>query len=128
MKLTTLEILEANRGLPVLVQRLLQMGEVRRALEIGATVRRLKPEVEVFEINRQALARAYGDDDPRRTQALVKAGTEQFVQYEAAMRELLNREVELNVAPIAVTAEELQGLAADALVAVGALVALAEDR
>lgn len=129
MRLTTYEILEANNGLPALVQALLQAGEVKRALELGKMVHKLRPEVEVFNLNQNALIQAYGEEDPKSRQKVVKAGTEGHEQYQAAYRELLGQEHPLNVDPFPVSSEEIELLATNpqAVIAIQAVIILQEE-
>ena len=124
MRLSMMEILDAHRGIPALVESLLLAGEVQRALDLGTMSRKLRPEVEVFEINRGALVNAYGviDRDSRRKELM--ADSEQFPLYEKAMRTLLDREVSVNVDKFPVLAQEIQELERDAFIAVSAIVTL----
>ena len=124
MKLTTYEILEANNGLPALVQALLQRGEVQRALQLGKLIHQLRPEVEVFQLNQNALIQAYGDMDREQRQRVVMAGSEKFARYEDAYRALLAQEHDLDVKRFKVSAEELMALASNpqAVIAIGAVV------
>ncbi len=118
MKLTTLEILEVSRGLPALVQHFLQKKELQRAYDLGIIIQKLKTHVELFELHRQALQNAYGIMGKRERHKELLAGTDEFVLYETALREILSVEVEVDVEPVYVTADDVEKLDPLAFVAI----------
>ena len=122
MKLTTLEVLNANNALPALVQHLLQLGEVHRALDVSTVIRKLRPEAEVFQINQTALLNAYGEMDKTIGQMVVVGASEKGEQYQEAVRALFDREIPLNIEPITVTAEEAQGLDAQTFISLSCMI------
>jgi hypothetical protein len=128
MKLTTLEILNANNALPGLVQHLLQLGEVHRALNVSGTIRKLRPEAEVFQINQAAVLNAYGEEHRQSQQRIVSSDSETFEQYQEAMRALFDREITLNIEPITITAEEAQGLDAQTFISLSCIIEIEEEK
>ena len=126
MKLTVLEIVNAHKGLPALVERLLAIGEVGRALEVSATITELQKYAEIFQLTQSALLNAHGVKDRDTRQNIIVAGSDGFEKYKKAQSEMLEREMEVGVELIVVNAEEMQGIDPVAFVRMSRLLTLAK--
>ena len=127
MKLTMLEVMDAHRGLPALVDRFLQFEKMDRALVVAGYIHKLQVHVEVFQITQTALLNAHGQMDKDTRQKVVLAGTEGFEKYRDAQRELLESVLEVGVELIRVTAADLQGLDHNAFIAMSPLLEFAKE-
>ena len=121
MKLTMLEVINSHRGLPFLVERLLVLGEVERALEVAGVVGQLQPKVEMFQLAQSSLLNAHGTTDRATQQKVITAGSS-VEKYSSAMGKLLEEEIEVDFDPILVYPKEVKGIDKDAFVSMAPVI------
>jgi len=124
MKLTVLEIVNAHKGLPALVERLLTLEEVERALEVSAVIGELQKFVEIFQLTQSALLNAHGEKDRETRKKIIVAGSDGYEKYQKAQEELLSREMEVPVELINVAPIEVKGLDPLAFIAMSRLLSV----
>lgn len=119
--MTMLEVLDAHRGLPTLVDRFLKLQALNRALEVANVIRALQVHVEVFQVTQTALLNMHGTMDPDSRQKVVFMGTDGFEPYRDAQKELLESVVEVGVSKIEVTPKVMDGMDPTAFIAMSSL-------